>query len=395
MARRKKMTKKQMKKLKPLMPLIITIVVILAIVYALWYFGIIDIPYITLPGTSTGTGTESTTTNSTTKNDDVTTVVSGDLIINFMELGNWYTGDSTFIKAGDVDILIDAGSRENSISTICETINKYCTDGKLEYVIITHNHEDHIAGFATSTKKDSIFDLYECGTIIDFALTNAKETQVQLANYQRELNDEIANGAKHYTARELRESGNYTFELSEGITMTILDNYYYYNTSSSENNYSVCTLITQGDRNFLFTGDLESGGEKKLVESNNLPTVEVFKGGHHGSGTSNTTALFDVIQPKNVCICCCAGSNEYTKNESNQFPTQEAIDRIARYTKNVYVTTISLDNSEKTFAPMNGTIVVSSFANLPIQINCSNNNTLLKDTDWFKNNRICPKEWAE
>lgn len=36
--------------------------------------------------------------------------VSGDLQIHFMELGNNYTGDSIYIKAGETDILIDAGS---------------------------------------------------------------------------------------------------------------------------------------------------------------------------------------------------------------------------------------------------------------------------------------------
>ena len=37
--------------------------------------------------------------------------VSGDLSIHFMELGNEYAGDSIYIKAGETDILIDAGSR--------------------------------------------------------------------------------------------------------------------------------------------------------------------------------------------------------------------------------------------------------------------------------------------
>ena len=28
-----------------------------------------------------------------------------------------------------------------------EYVDKYCTDGVLEYVIATHAHQDHIAGF--------------------------------------------------------------------------------------------------------------------------------------------------------------------------------------------------------------------------------------------------------
>ena len=67
--------------------------------------------------------------------------VSGDLSIHFMELGNKYAGDSIYIKAGDTDILIDAGSRESSTETTSAYIDQYCTDGVLEYVIATHADE--------------------------------------------------------------------------------------------------------------------------------------------------------------------------------------------------------------------------------------------------------------
>ena len=71
-----------------------------------------------------------------------------DLSIHFMELGNKATGDSIYIKAGDTDILIDAGSVESSTNTTSEYIKQYCTDNILEYVIVTHADSDHIAGFA-------------------------------------------------------------------------------------------------------------------------------------------------------------------------------------------------------------------------------------------------------
>ena len=85
--------------------------------------------------------------------------ISGELQIHFLELGNYYTGDCVYIKAGDTDVLIDAGSKYSSVPTISAYLNQYVTDNKLEYVIVTHAHEDHYAGFAAST---GIFDLYEC-----------------------------------------------------------------------------------------------------------------------------------------------------------------------------------------------------------------------------------------
>ena len=82
--------------------------------------------------------------------------------VHFVELGNQYTGDCTYIKYGDVDILIDCGSKANSISTVSAYLNNYVKDNTLEYVIVTHSHLDHYAGFATTENIDSIFDLYKC-----------------------------------------------------------------------------------------------------------------------------------------------------------------------------------------------------------------------------------------
>jgi hypothetical protein len=41
---------------------------------------------------------------------------------------------------------------------------------------------------------------------------------------------------------------------------------------------------------------------------------------------------------------------------------------------------------------MNGNVIVSSNGS-NVDVACSNNNTLLKDTEWFKNNRTCPENW--
>ena len=331
-----------------------------------------------------------------------TTYGDKDLSFHFLELGNNYTGDSTYIKAGDVDILIDAGSRQNSAATIAAEVNKYCTDGKLEYVIATHAHQDHIAGFTNTKTNDGIFKRYECEVIIDFALTNA--TSATYNNYVTARDEEVALGAKHYTALDCVKETNgakKTYELGEGMTMTILDQDFYHGKSSNENNYSVCVLFTHGDKNYLLTGDLEEEGEASLVKYNTLPEVELFKAGHHGSYTATTDTLLKVIKPKIVCVCCCAGAVEYTQNSANTFPPQAVIDRVAPYTVRVYVTTVGTVAYNETkgkyedtgFASMNGNITVLS-RNGEVTVTCSNNDTVLKDTEWFAANRTRPSAWA-
>lgn len=324
--------------------------------------------------------------------DDI--VVSGDLSIHFMELGNEYAGDSIYIKAGETDILIDAGSRASSTDTTSEYIDRYCTDGVLEYVIATHADQDHIAGFAGSNSSPSIFERYECEVIIDFPRTD-KDTQTY-KKYVANRDAEVEAGATHYTALQCyKEQGGAqkVYELSDGIEMEILYNYYYEHDSADENNYSVCLMINQGDRHFLFTGDLEEEGEAYLVENNTLPKVELFKAGHHGSKTSSTDKLLQVIRPKIVCVCCCAGTDEYTDTKENQFPTQAMIDRVAPYTDRVYVTSQVDESAASGYRSMNGNIVVTSGRG-GVTVECSENNTLLKDTEWFKANRTTPDAWA-
>ena len=337
---------------------------------------------------------------SKTEGEDVNFVqTSEDLSIHFLELGNKYTGDCTFIKVNNVDILIDCGSKSSSIATVANYLNNYVTDGKLEYVIVTHAHQDHYAGFAT-TKVNTIFDLYQCENIITFAKTNQKETASLYSAFKSELQDEINNGANHFTALDCYNNQNGAqreYNLASGVTLEILYHKFYEETASTENDYSVCVMINQGERKFLFTGDLEEEGEESLAETYakdhgvTSVDVEVYKAGHHGSKTSTSNSLLNVFHPKVCAVCCCAGSSEYTKTNANQFPTQDFINRIAPYTDKIYVTTLCIDYKNNEFTSLNGNIVV--LCKTDVTVSCTNNNTLLKDTDWFKNNRTKPSCW--
>lgn len=354
-----------------------------------------------------------------------------DLQIHFLELGNKYTGDSIYIKAGDTDILIDAGSRQNSATTIKNYINKYVTDGILEYVIATHADQDHIAGMVGNSSGSSyngILYSYKVKTLIQFPLTG-KSTLTASGNlslygkYLEAVEYAESKGANAYTALECWNSNNEStrfeqsinetgarryYKLSSNVEMEILYNYYYEHTTSDENDYSVCVMFNQygegydfDDRDnpeneknvnhFLFTGDLEESGEKHLVQYNNLPEVVLYKAGHHGSKTSSTAELLSKIKPKVVCVCCCTGSSEYTPVNENQFPTQLMINRVAPYTDLVFATTVVSTNSAG-YTSLNGNITLTC-NNLGINITASNNVTMLKDTDWFKANRTCPTAW--
>ena len=400
-----------------------TLVAILSVfIFCIGFLGgALGITYITLPTTDTLTVSDDIfysmgDNDSIAVSDEISAPVDGVVSVHFLELGNKYTGDCTYIKVGkDIDILIDCGSKSNSIATVSSYLNNFITDGTLEYVIITHAHQDHYAGFSTTTKVNSIFDLYECENIITFTRTDQKSVTTDTLdifspnkgvssrntlydNFLRELLDEKTNGANVYTANTFREenlNGIKVLDEQNAITLQILDSKYYATDSSgdahSENDYSVCTLISHGEKDFLFTGDLEEDGERALIDLNpTLGKVKLYKAGHHGSKTSSSPELLEVIEPEIICVCCCAGSSEYTSKVENQFPTVEFIANISKYTTNVYVTTMCVNYDNDDFVSFNGNIVVisTSVQSIDTAVYCSASKEVLKDSQWFKDKRL-------
>ena len=324
----------------------------------------------------------------TTKSTSVEiTVASGsdktvaDMSIHFINLGQ-NSGDCIYIKAGEADIIIDGGAVKSDAGVITKYVNQFCTDGIIEYGIATHADQDHIAAFVGTTTQKGLFDTYKFENIIRFARTD--KNTVVLQDFNKCIDAEVAEGANCYTALECYNNTNgakRVYDIAPGITMEILNQKFYKESSSDENNYSVCLLFTQGERHYLFTGDLEKAGEESLVNYNpDLPQVDLFKAGHHGSATSSNDVLLSKIKPTYVCVSCAAG-------DKYNFPTQDFINRIAPYTDKVYVTGIKTDGYV-----MNGNIVFTCINNV-IEVHGSNNDTLLKDTDWFRNNRTCPQAW--
>ncbi len=317
------------------------------------------------------------------KDEEDNTQTNTELNVHFLEFKNKVSGDCTLIKTGDTEVLIDAGSTRTSATIINQYLKQYCTDGVLEYVIATHAHEDHIAAFVGDSSNPGVFSQFETGIIIDY--TARKTTSQVSKDYEAARDAEVQAGATHYTALECWEETNgakRSYELGENITLNILYQKYYREKTSNENNYSVCVMVSENDNHYLFTGDLESGGEASLIENNELPKCKVYKGGHHGSNTSSTDALLSVIQPEIVCVCSCAG-------DKHGFPHQEFIDRVSVWTDKVYLTGMIWNNAAQS---MNGNIVVTSL-NGVVSVNCTNNNILLKDTEWFKANRTLPSKW--
>lgn len=354
-------------------------------------------------------------------------ITGADLSIHFLELGVANVGDCVLIKSGNTEVLIDAGAKSTRVSkeylaptkAMLDYVATYCTDGTLEYVIATHAHEDHIAGLVgqeSGTTRTGFLYQYNIGTIIQFSGHNT--TSAIYNNYAQAVEYCRGKGTRVYDAIDCTKEENgaskvYYLNDEKTISMSILYQKYYDNKAGTENDYSVCMLLSNKvsetqSYHYLFTGDLEGSGEKSLVENNpDLPHCVLFKGGHHGSSTSSNDILLNKITPENIAICTCAGTYEYADkpdaehpdNYKNTFPTQEAIDRMSKHTENIYITSLGIvggaeeNYATKGFTSMNGNIVFyygkgKDETEKSLKLWCSNSSTRLKDTEWFKQNRV-------
>ncbi len=186
---------------------------------------------------------------------------------------------------------------------------------------------------------------------------------------QRELS---ADNLKLNSGNSSSVSDTFRFSSSPKGTIQILDNQYCYTKYGESNNVTAldrnilatCCLITFDGYKYLFTGDLPEfnssysrvGGESSLIEKNYdllKDGVLFYKAAHHGSQSSNSDNLLNVIRPQYVGISCNAGGQYH-------FPKDAVISDLGLYTDKIYITSCKVaegDEEEASTKPYHGTIV--------------------------------------
>ncbi len=240
------------------------------------------------------------------------------LVIHFIDVGQ---GDAIFIDYGTFEMQIDAG--DNSAGdTVVDYILPY-VDGELDYLIATHMDADHIGG------ADEVLYAFDVANIID-----SGETKKTTQTYERYLVAREAENAVYL------EDDNMTIKVDNNLSFTIIetgDNF------SDENDNSVVIEMTYYDTVILFTGDMESKAEAAFLADAN--DIDILKVGHHGSRTSTSDALMDILDPEYAVISC-------GLNNSYGHPHEETLATLDKYNVTVFrtdldghiVCTITSDN---------------------------------------------------
>jgi beta-lactamase superfamily II metal-dependent hydrolase len=162
---------------------------------------------------------------------------------------------------------------------------------RLDIVIATHPHADHIGGMSY------ILDNFDIGEIYMPQVSNNTETFRNLLNT-------IAN--KGLKVKSAKAGISITLDSAVKINMLApitID-------KSDINNCSVVMKITYGKTSFLFMGDAEEPVEASLINSSADLESTVLKVGHHGSTTSSSLSFIKMVKPQ-IAVITVGDDNSY------------------------------------------------------------------------------------
>lgn len=257
-------------------------------------------------------GTENTQENNTT----ISKTVANDefLKIYYIDVGQ---ADSILVINKDKTMLIDAGNNDDGDLVVNFIKDKGVS--KLDYVIGTHPHEDHIGGLDNVIKELDIGKLY-----MPKIQTNTKTFEDVLdAALEKGVDIEGPNVGDKFNVSDANCE----------VMSSKIDN-------KNLNLSSIVIRMEYGNQSYLFMGDAETENENERT----WPKTNVLKVGHHGSNTSSSKKFLEQVSPE-IAVISVGKDNKYGH------PKQVIIDRLNKMGIKIYRT------------DLNGTILIKSDGN--------------------------------
>jgi competence protein ComEC len=244
------------------------------------------------------------------------------LTVHFIDVGQ---ADCIFIHSPDGhNMLIDAGNNDDAA-----TVTSYLAAQnvvKIDVLIGTHPHEDHIGSMDTVIQDFEIGQIY----LPKVTVNNRTFADVLAAVKQKGLkvNSPVAGSSIAWDS-----SVQVKILAPNSVTYDEL------------NDYSIVLQLVYGETKFMFTGDAEQTSEKEILARFSDLKVDVLKVGHHGSNSSTTAAFLKAVAPQYAVISL-GKYNQYG------YPSQEVTNRLEQARVKVYRTdnqgTIMATSSGKT-----------------------------------------------
>ena len=233
--------------------------------------------------------------------------VDGATRITVLDVGQ---GDSILVEGGRGGrMLIDGGPDPDRL--LVELDRRLPPwDRRIDIVVLTHPHEDHVAGLPILLERYRVGRIYETGMrgpgpgyrafAHDVGGSSAPLDGILSTGARIALDDirfQVLWPDPGRVPREPPDAGR-------GI-----------------NDVSIVLLGEVAGRRFLLTGDVEDDVDP-LLAKRGLPPIDILKVAHHGSATASTPAFLDAVRPR-VAIASAGAGNPYGH------PARSTIERLA------------------------------------------------------------------
>lgn len=211
-------------------------------------------------------------------------------------------GDSSlFVFPTGETMLVDAGP-PSSAKNLTRYL-KQCGLKKINILVATHPHSDHIGGM------NEVIGEFNVGEIWDSGYAHGSDMQIKL--YQTIKDKKIPFG---------RPKRGYKREIGGALVEVLAPSEELRGTSSDANNNSIVLRVTYGSVSFLMTGDMDKEQRRTISP---LPGSTVLKAAHHGSRTGTDAKLLREVSPVVIIL-------SYKKGNSYGHPHKEVLRLLAK-----------------------------------------------------------------
>lgn len=208
-----------------------------------------------------------------------------ELYVSFIDVGQ---GDAALLQNGSDVVLIDTGSGESKTDMV--KVLKEKGIKKIQYLIFSHGHEDHVGQGYDILREFPIEHV-----ICDFG--NQEGYIQRLEEGLKEMNIDVIEpeGGESFTCGSMRidilVNGNKEEIMQQEGEET-----------SRINNQSIAVKVIHGENSFLFYGDGEAEYEHWMMKNKIDVKADVLKAPHHGGSTSSTESILDKCNPSFIVI---------------------------------------------------------------------------------------------